>query len=63
MCLAPKAQHQSQAWGSAPGYMRTKFISAESAIQFRTSSMQCPIETRFQRLLRGNLNSWGDAPS
>ncbi len=29
--------------GNTPGYMRAKFISAESAIQFRTSSMQCPI--------------------
>ena len=40
-----------------------KSMSAESAIQVRTNSVQCPIETHFQRLLPANLNSWGDAPS
>jgi hypothetical protein len=64
MCLAPKAQHQSQAWWQrAPGFMYQKSISAESAIQVWTNSVPCPIETHFQRLLGGNLNSWGDAPS
>ena len=28
-----------------------------------TNSVQCAVETHFQRLLGGNLNSWGDAAS
>ena len=44
------------AWGIAPGFVEQKTASAESAIH------SCAIEARFQRCLRDDLNSWGDAP-
>ena len=56
MYLAPKAPRSPSAWGTAPGFNVYEDTSAESVIR------SCAIESRFQRCLHGDLNSWGDAP-
>jgi len=56
MCLAPKAQQPSSALGQRPRIQRFPRYEAESTIR------SCAIEARFQRCLRDDLNSWGDAP-
>ncbi len=56
MYLAPKAPRSPSAWGTAPGFNVYEDTSAENVIR------SCAIESRFQRCLHGDLNSWGDAP-
>jgi len=53
--LAPKAQHSSPAWGIAPG------LTVPKTPALKARFISDAVETRFQRLLRRGLNSWGDA--
>jgi hypothetical protein len=55
--LAPKAQHSTaKAWGIAPECM----VSKTPALKARITST--PRNALSAVILRGDLNSWGDAP-